>query len=351
MTMTSGSKIRIVADTSVPFFRGVFEPWADVVYIEGPEIGPDDVRNADALVVTTTTRCDASLLEGSSIKLIASATSGVNHIDTEWCGTHGIEVRNAPGCNAGGVMEYIFSGIYATASRGSIDLRGKVIGIIGAGNIGKRVEAMGMNLGFKVLKNDPPREAAEGHYEFCSLDYLLAHSDIVIMLVPLGESTRGMVGRKFFSSMKKGSFFINAARGELVDDEALKKAIPSLGPVIIDTWNHEPDVDRELLSMVTVATPHIAGFSYQGKQNATATAVRGIARFFGIPSLNEFFPETDVPELEAVKLDLHDKSQGEIASVFQYNYPIFTDDFMFRMHPENFESLRAGYKYRREVYF
>ena len=150
--------------------------------------------------------------------------------------------------------------------------------------------------------------------------------------------------------MQPGAFFINAARGEVVCDDALKAAISKLGPVIIDTWNHEPDIDLDLMDKVAIATPHIAGYSYQGKQNGTAAAVRAVAHYFGITELYEFFPKTDLPENEAVKLDLKGLNQGEIASVLQYNYPIFTDDFMLRLNPENFDKLRSEYNYRREVY-
>ncbi len=170
------------------------------------------------------------------------------------------------------------------------------------------------------------------------------------MDVPLNETTRGMADDEFFERMKPGTIFINASRGEVVDEAALKRAIPKLGPVIIDTWNNEPDIDVDLLNMVDIATPHIAGYSYQGKQNGTALAVRAIARFFGIEPLYDFFPKTEIIDLELIRLDLKGKSQGEVASVLQYNYPIFTDDFMLRMAPENFEFLRSTYKYRREFY-
>ena len=205
-------------------------------------------------------------------------------------------------------------------------------------------------LGFKVLKNDPPRMAAEGPEGFCPLDYLLQNSNVVTMHVPLDDTTRGMCDDSFFEKMRPGAIFINASRGEVVDDAALKRAIPKLGPVILDTWNNEPDIDRELMDMVDIATPHIAGYSYQGKQNGTAASVRSLARFFGFEKLYEFFPKTEIQDLEAVKLDLKGKLQGEITSVLQYNYPIFTDDFMFRMDPGSFEKLRTDYQYRREFY-
>lgn len=342
--------MKIVADRNVPFLAGVFEPYAEVVYKQGNEIGPDDVKDADALITRTRTRCDAALLEGSSVKIIASATIGTDHIDREWCDARGIVVRNAPGCNAGGVMEYVFCALYAVAARKAISLTDMTLGVIGAGHVGKRVESMARRLGFKLLVCDPPRAAAEGPFGFCSLDTLLASSDIVTLHVPLDDSTRAMASTAFFKKMKPGAFFINASRGEIVDEAALLQAIPNLGPVIIDTWNNEPDINRELLEAVDIATPHIAGYSYQGKQNGTAAAVRAIAHYFGLTPLYEFFPMTDVPENEAVRLDLKDKTQGEIASVLSYNYPIYTDDFLFRLDPSAFERLRAEYRYRREFY-
>ncbi len=343
--------MKIVADQAIPFLSGVFEPYAEVVYKKGNEIGPEDVRDADALITRTRTRCDAALLADSQVKIIASATIGTDHIDLDWCDAHGILVRNAAGCNAGGVMEYIICAIYAVAARKAIKLEGKTLGIVGVGHVGKRVESVAKRLGFKTLLCDPPRAAAEGPFGFCDLDELLEKSDIVTLHVPLDESTRGMASTEFFRKMKPGAFFLNASRGEIVDDAALKKALPKLGPVIIDTWNHEPDVDQELLEAVDIATPHIAGYSYQGKQNGTAAAVRAIAHYFGIVPLYEFFPTTDVPENEAVKLDFRGMNQGEIASVLSYNYPIYTDDFLFRLDPSAFERLRSEYHYRREFYF
>ena len=343
-------KIKIVADSGIPFLKGVFEPFADIVYIEGGAIRKEDLMDADALMTRTRTKCDKDLLEGTPVKIIATATIGTDHIDLPWCDSAGILVRNAPGCNAGGVMEYVFSALYGTAARKSINLSGKTLGIIGVGNVGKKVLHMFRYLGFTVLQCDPPRAAVEGDFQFCSQDYLLENSDIVTMHVPLDETTREMCDEEFFKKMKDGTIFINASRGEIVDEDALLSNIDRLGPVIIDTWKNEPDINRALMDKVYIATPHIAGYSYQGKQNGTAAAVRSVAHYFGITELYEFFPPTDVPEHEAIKLDLRGKTQGEIAAVIQYNYPIFTDDFMFRLEPSAFERLRTDYMYRREVF-
>ncbi len=343
-------KIKIVADRNIPFLEGVFEPFAEVVYIEGKDIAKDDVKDADALIIRTRTRCNESLLGGSHVSMIATATIGTDHIDFDFCKAHNIEVHNAEGCNSGGVMQYVFSALYGVASRKALKLEGATLGIIGVGNVGKKIEHMAEYLGFNVLRCDPPRAAKEGVEGFCDLDYLLSNSQIITMHTPLDDTTRGMADSHFFAMMRPGAFFINASRGEVVEEEALKEAIPKLGAVIIDTWNNEPDVDAELLEMVDIATPHIAGYSYQGKQNGTSSAVRAVARHFGFESLYDFYPPADIPEHEPVKLDLKGMNQGEITSLLQYNYPIFTDDFMFRMQPDQFERLRSEYKYRREIF-
>jgi len=339
-----------VIDNSIPFIQGVFEHYADIVYKRGDQICNEDVLEADALIVRSHTRCDRSLLEGSKLKIIATSSIGMDHIDLPYCSEHCIFVQNASGANAGGVMNYVFSALYGVASRKAIKLDGFTFGIIGVGSSGTRVERMALSLGFKVLKNDPPREMVEGPYDYCSLDYLLAHSNIISLHVPLNDETRGLAGESFFDKIRPGTIFINTSRGEVVVENSLKTAIPKLGAAIIDTWSNEPEVDRELINMVDIATPHIAGYSYQGKQNSTSSVVRTIARFFGISELLDFYPKSEINELEAVKLDVRGKSQGETASLFQYNYPIFTDDFLFRVDPSHFTSIRRDYKYRREFY-
>ena len=343
--------MKFVIDKAIPFVEGVFEPFAEVIYKEGPDIAREDLLDADALVIRTRTRCDAALLEGTSVKIIATATVSMDNIDQAWCKEHGIFVQNASGCNAGGVTNYVFSALYGTAARKSIPLSGATLGIIGLGSAGSRVEEMGLALGFKTLRYDPWRAAKEGPSEFCDLDTVLAGADVVTLHIPVNDSTRGMADAAFFARMKPGAFFINTAQGELVVEEDLIRAIPRLGPVALDTWCHEPDINRTLLDLVDIATPHIAGYTLQGKQIGTSLAIRAVARFFGLSGLYDFFPTTEIIEYQAVHIDAHEKTQGEIASVIQYNYPIFTDDFMFRMAPDRFSEMRANYSYRREFYF
>ena len=340
--------MKVVADTNIPFLKGVLEPYAEVVYMDGRSIDHQAILDADALIIRTRTKCNEEMLAGTRVKMISSATIGMDHIDIPWCKAHGIEVQNAEGCNAGGVADYVFSALYGIASRRAIKLDEAVIGIVGVGNVGKRVEYMARTLGFKVLLNDPPRAAKEGPDGFVSLEELLEKSTVVTLHVPLDDSTRGMADEDFFAKMRPGAIFINASRGEVVDEAALIHARPKLGALILDTWCNEPSVNPNLIEICDIATPHIAGYSYQGKQNGTAMAVQALARHFGIQALMDFRPVLEDENLQPTTLDLWGRSQGEIAAVLQYNYPIFTDDFLFRSSPESFEKLRSEYNYRRE---
>ena len=232
----------------------------------------------------------------------------------------------------------------------SLGLAGCLPSIEGIDHIGEgQYQIVHTLLGVNVLRGDHPGAAAEGEEGFCSLEYLLANSQVVTLHVPLEDTTRKMADEEFFRMMLPGSIFINAARGEVMDEQALMDAIPKLGAVVIDTWNNEPYVNKELLEMVDIATPHIAGYSYQGKQNGTSSSVQAVARYFGIKELYDYYPSADIPDHEPLVLDLKDKNQGERAAVFQYNYPVFTDDFRFRMDPGRFEKLRSEYQYRREI--
>ena len=342
--------MKIVIDRAIPFVQGVFEPYAEVLYREGAQICREDLSGADALITRTRTQCNEELLGGTGVKMIATATIGTDHIDQKFCAQNGIFWSNAAGCNSGGVMNYVLSALFGSASRKRTSLQGATFGIIGAGHAGSRVEAAARILGFKLLLCDPPKARDDSSGRYCTQDELLAESDIVSLHVPLSESTRGMANADFFARMRYGAFFINTSHGELVDEEALIEARPKLGHIIIDTWSGEPAINRKLLSVSDIATPHIAGYSYQGKQNATMLAVRSVARFFGISGLYEFFPATDIRELESVKLELRGKDQGRITAAMQYNYPVFTDDFMFRINPAAFSELRDNYSYRREFY-
>ena len=342
--------MKIVADTNIPFLKGVLEPYAEVVYMDGRSINREAMMDADAIVIRTRTRCCEETLSGTKVKMIASATIGTDHIDLQWCRENGIDVRNAEGCNAGAVANYIFSAMYAVTSRRAIKMEDAVLGIVGVGNVGRKVEHMARTLGLKVLLNDPPRAALEGEEGFVNIDTLLSEATIISIHVPLDNTTQGMCNDAFFEKMRPGTIFINASRGEVVDEAALLRARPKLGALVLDTWCNEPNVSQILIDACDIATPHIAGYSYQGKQNGTAMAVQAIARHFGFKDLEFFSPAMEDALMPKV-INVKGKTQGEIAAAVQYNYPIFTDDFLFRVNPSNFEKLRSEYNYRREFYF
>ena len=180
--------MKIVCDNKIPFLRGALEPYAEVVYLPGAETTPEVVKDADAVVTRTRTRCDASLLEGSRVRAIATATIGFDHIDTTWCEAHGIAWSNAPGCNSWSVKQYISSVLAVLAQRHGLKLDTLTLGVVGVGNVGSKVAEVGRAYGMRVLLNDPPRARAEGPEAFTDLDTLLAESDIVTVHVPL---TRG----------------------------------------------------------------------------------------------------------------------------------------------------------------
>lgn len=342
--------MKIVIDTEIPFIKGVFEPYGEVEYLVGSDITHDAIKDADAIIIKGHTRCDISLLEGTNVKMIATTMIGVDHIDMEYCNKVGIYVQKAKGTVAEAISNYTFSAIYGCAAKKSVNLSNSTIGLIGYGSVGKRIEATARALGFKVLIEDPPKANIENPSQFCDLDTLLSGSDIVTLNVPLNDRTKEMCNAAFFEKMKFGAFFINTANGKLVIDDDLIAAAPKLGAIIIDAWNNEPHINRALLDVCTIGTPHIAGYSYQSKLAATRVTVRGVARFFGLSELFDFFPKPDIDGMDSIRIDVIGKTQGEIASILQYNYPIFTDDFLFRVNPEAFTEMRLKYKYRREFH-
>ncbi len=326
----------ILIDKEIPFLEGVFDNRAVVRLMKGAEISAEEICNADVLIIRTRTECVPRTLEGSRISFIGSATIGTDHIDTQYCASHGIEVANAPGCNAGAVMQYVFTALSGWSEKKNRSLSGMTLGIVGVGNVGSRVATLARLLGFRVLLNDPPREAAEGPHGFSDLHQVLAQSDIVTLHVPLTADTCALAGDSFFSKMKEGACFINTSRGAVVNEEALRKHAPRLGGVILDVWNNEPVIDEHTLSITDIATPHIAGYSLEGKRNASQTIVHAVARHFGWEDLYDFKIELPVPDFVPEHLLLKDC------------FPIFVEDSKLRCSPKDFERLRSNYTFRRE---
>ena len=344
--------MKIVADDRIPFLKGVFEPWAEVVYLPGKAITPDAVADADALIVRTRTRCDRALLENSSIRLVATATIGFDHIDPAGLEALGISWSNAPGCNADSVKNYISSALAAMPG----DLENKTIGIIGAGHVGSRVAVAAAAFGMRVLLNDPPRAEAEGDEGFTGLDELLAQSDIVTLHVPLEKGgkypTVNMADGSFFDRMRPGAWFFNSCRGEVVDEKPFLQAVANrkIAGALMDVWPGEPVLSAELLEAVDFGTPHIAGYSADGKANGTAAAVQFVAAGLGIGELKNWRPEVLPEPVYAPVIDLTGVSgrSAALKKAVLHAYDIRQDAASLRRAPENFENLRGSYWCRRE---
>lgn len=344
--------LKIVADDKIPFLKGVLEPYAEMVYLPGSSISRADLLDADALIVRTRTRCNRDLLEGTKVKCIATATIGFDHIDAGYCVSANIRWTSAPGCNAASVQQYVASALSILSHRMHTGLRNMTLGIIGVGNVGKTIQVLGNALGMKVLLNDPPRERAEGRDSFVSLDTLLAESDVICLHVPLNregmDKTLHMADESFFNMMKKTAWFLNASRGEAMDTSALKKALFAgrIAGAVIDVWEDEPHIDLDLLQLAAIATPHIAGYSTDGKANGTAMSVNSISRFFGL-GLDHWYPSSLLAPQEPF-LRLHHTGEDLVKEAFLATYDVMQDDRNLRQSPGTFEQQRGNYPLRRE---
>jgi erythronate-4-phosphate dehydrogenase len=348
---------RIIADDKIPFLRGIMEKYADIRYLPGAKISAADVRDADVLFTRTRTVCNEALLKNSSIKLICTATIGYDHIDTEYCHSAGIRWVNAPGCNSSSVQQYIMAAIMTLIHEKKLKIDGLTLGITGVGNVGSKVAAAAKALEIKVLLNDPPKkETQDTEHDFVELDELLAESDIVTCHVPLEKEgkypTYHLAGEEFFSKMKQNTFFINSSRGAVADSEALKRAAKTkLSAFVLDVWEGEPDIDMFLLENAFIATPHIAGYSADGKANGTSACIREFAGFFGIEQLKNRYPDhIPAPPMDtAIVLDGKNKSVEQICyEAITHTYPVWEDSNRLKTSPEAFEDLRGKYWTRRE---
>lgn len=347
--------IRIVADDKIPFLRGALEPFAEVVYLPGKKISKDILKDADALLIRTRTKCTDKLLEGTNVRFIGTATIGFDHIDTVYCDKHRIRWTNAPGCNSSSVQQYITAAWLKLACDHHYELKDKTIGIVGVGNVGSKVEKIARILGMNVLLNDPPRARKEGAMNFVLFDKILKESDIVTAHIPLSfvdeDNTYHLFNDQSFRKMKKGAWFFNSSRGEVTDTYALIKALASgkLGGAVIDVWENEPDIDLELLSKTFIATPHVAGYSIDGKANGTSMVVNSLCKYFNLPPENWYPADVPVPDKATIKIDGKGKSDNDIIweAVF-HTYNIEDDDRKLRCNPADFEMLRGDYPLRRE---
>ena len=347
--------MKLIIDDKIPYIRGAFEGVAEVVYLPGSKTTPEIVRDADAIVTRTRTICNEKLLAGSLVKFIATATIGFDHIDTDYCEANGIQWTNAPGCNSKSVEQYIASTIMVLAEKNGWNLSEKTIGVVGVGNVGSKVARICEIFGMKVLLNDPPRERAEGSEKFVSLEIIQNEADIIALHVPLNmkgeDATYHLGNESFLNALKKKPVLINSCRGEVIENNAVKAALKSgqLSGFVCDCWENEPDLDLELLSLTEIATPHIAGYSKDGKATGTLMSVQAISKYFGLGLENWQPTGVEEPKEPVFEIDGAGLTEQQILSkAILHTYDIRNDDRDFRNNVAQFEQLRGDYPTRRE---
>jgi erythronate-4-phosphate dehydrogenase len=276
----------IIADENIPFVKESFGTLGDVVTMSGRNISASAIEKADALIVRSITKVNSGLIEKSHIKFVGTATIGTDHIDLPYLKEKGIAFASAPGSNANSVAEYITSVLLVLAKKNNFSLENKTIGIVGVGNVGSKVCIKAKTLGMKVLLNDPPLFRSTGDKKYLPIENLM-NVDIITFHVPLTknniDATYHMINKDFLRQLKKGVILMNTSRGPVAQTSALKEALQNkiLSDAIIDVWENEPSIDTELLSLVTIGTPHIAGYSYDGKVNGTYMVYKSLCQYLG----------------------------------------------------------------------
>jgi erythronate-4-phosphate dehydrogenase len=346
--------MKIIADDKIPFLTGVLESCAEVVYLPGAKVSPADVKDADAIITRTRTKCNEGLLRDSKVKFIATATIGYDHIDTQWVEANGIKWTNAPGCNSSSVAQYISSTLLNLACKHKISLRGKTLGVVGVGNVGSKVAKVGEALGMRVLRNDPPRADKEGSESFVDLAQVVTESDFITMHVPMDKAgkypTYHLANGELFAAMKNSAFYINSSRGPVCDNAALKETLKQQGiaGAVLDVWENEPNLDLELLDLVDFGTPHIAGYSADGKANGTAMSINALSECFGLDFAGWYPSDVPVPEKTSIKISSDGSFEEKMLAAVSLSYNIKDDSDRLRNSPATFEKQRGDYPLRRE---
>jgi erythronate-4-phosphate dehydrogenase len=354
--------MKIIADANIPFAKECFSHIGDVELISGRHITPKLVADADVLLVRSITRVDADLLAKSHVRFVGTATIGFDHVDVDFLRRSNIGFASAPGSNSNSAAEYVIAALLEIGQRHNICLEDKSIGIIGVGNVGSKVAAKCNALGMRIFCNDPPLQRQTGDSKYLSVEALY-DCDFITLHTPLTfegvDKTFHLANDKFFQSLKKGCVFLNAARGAVVDGSALKEAISSarLQTVVLDVWENEPNVDTNLLEIVDVGTPHIAGYSLDGKIAGMIMMYNSVCRFFDVEpkfSTDDFLPEPSAAELV---VDSHRGTEQDVLlQTVRSIYDIRQDDVKLRRiinEPAEkrgafFDKLRKEYPVRRE---
>lgn len=325
--------MKLIVENKIPHIAPLLaELPVEPLFLSPGAITRDAIIDAEGLIVRTRTRCDAALLDGTAVRFIATATIGTDHIDLDYCRRRGITLASAPGCNAPAVAQWVFAALAAVRP----DAR--TLGIVGCGHVGSIVERWGRAMGLRVLVNDPPRAMREGPEGFCDLATIAREADVITFHTPLDATTRHLASREFFAALRRRPAIFNAARGAIVDTSALVEALDKglAGAAAIDCWENEPNISAALLERAAVATPHIAGYSRQGKMRASIMAADALRRYLGMAPTGAAESVHRVPETVSL---------AEAAA----SYDIAADTALLRARTAEFEALRNGYRLREEL--
>ena len=330
---------RIIIEDRIPYIKGLLEPVAQVTYLPGSEITRETIADAQALIVRTRTRCDTQLLQGSKVQFIGSATIGTDHIDLDYCRQAGITVASAPGCNAPAVAQWTLASIALWLKKEHLNPAEITLGVVGVGHVGSIVARWAEQCGITVLRNDPPRALAEGSDGFSSLEQLLEQCHIITFHTPLtleGDfATWHLCNKHFLDNARQCRLVLNAARGAVCDTQAL---LDWNGDLALDCWENEPRISQPLLNRAFIATPHIAGYSSEGKMRGTAMVVEALNRHFG------WHIEPQWPMAPA-----NGEEQVSVAAILGSYNPL-ADTAMLKDNAADFEVLRNHYALRHEFF-
>jgi erythronate-4-phosphate dehydrogenase len=346
----------IVVDSKNPYLGEALKRVAEVQSLGTSAITNAALRDADAVVVRSETKVGAALLEGTRVKFVGTATIGTDHVDLEYLRKQGIGFASAPGSNANSVAEYLAAALLETAARLRISLEGKTLGVVGVGNVGGRVVRVGNALGMKVLQNDPPLARSTGDARYQPLDALM-DAEVITLHVPLTRAGEDPTYRLFdherIARMRQGSILVNTSRGAVVEGDALLSALDSghLAGAVLDVWEGEPDVKPALLAKVGIGTPHIAGYSFDGKVNAARMMFEAIVSHFGL-SLRWPDPEAmPAPNIARIAVVPAANAQETIRRIISQCYAIEEDDKRFRtLLSLGDEERRAEFRKQRSTY-
>ena len=352
----------IVADENIPLIEEFFADFGEIRRLPGRQINRADVLDADVLLVRTVTKVDRELLEGSAVRFVGTCTIGTDHLALDYFQQAGIQWSSAPGCNARGVVDYVLGSLLTLAEIEGVDLTQRTYGVIGAGEVGGRLINVLCALGLKVLVCDPVRQAAEGG-DYVSLEQIIEQCDVLSLHTPLNKTgdypTWHLFDQQRLEQLKPGTWLINASRGPVVDNVALREVLTRREDLqaVLDVWEGEPQVDVELADLCVLATPHIAGYSLDGKQRGTAQIYQALCDFLGHTLQVKLADLLPAPWLAKVELSADSDPGWAMAMICRGVYDPRRDDADFRRsligsvqeQKLAFDALRKHYPIRREI--